>query len=296
MGLGSYPRQGGKLRYTNRGPWLVLAKTGPVTYKIQRHPQVEPDIVHVDKLMPYYPDFGEELHSWIETDQPTRYRDQGEQTASSTLQSQLTVVVDIPPRVPGADPYPEPMAPHLDPQNSSLEPEEMFETNTTEPAETQNLSVVLEPMLESTARADPEPCDGLFAVLEPEATPAARPDTVPNPLPSNQKEPDAPDDSPEVTVTSQGSHPDSGLQEKLVGSQSTVPSPRIGTRLCKQPEQYAPVRRLQVLPVDRAQAGKSVWQVRVTVFYHRRSCNPQRSSPICPTNSLNSERTDGALF
>ena len=104
----AYPRQGGKLRYTNRGPWLVLAKTGPVTYKIQRHPQAEPDIVHVDKLMPYYPDFGEELHSWIETDHPTRYREQGEQTASPTIQSQLTVVVDIPPQVPGANPYPEP--------------------------------------------------------------------------------------------------------------------------------------------------------------------------------------------
>ncbi len=53
----SYPRQGGKLRYTNRGPWLVLAKTGPVTYKIQRYPQADPEIMHVDKLMPYYPDF-----------------------------------------------------------------------------------------------------------------------------------------------------------------------------------------------------------------------------------------------
>ncbi len=59
----TFPRQGGKLHYANRGPWLVLAKTGPVTYKIQRHPQAEPDIVHVDKFMPHYPDFGEELHS-----------------------------------------------------------------------------------------------------------------------------------------------------------------------------------------------------------------------------------------
>ena len=31
----------------------MLAKTGPVTYKIQRHPQADPEIVHVDKLMPY---------------------------------------------------------------------------------------------------------------------------------------------------------------------------------------------------------------------------------------------------
>ncbi len=45
----AYPRQGGKLRYTNRGPWLVLAKTGSVTYKIQRYPQADPYIVLVDK-------------------------------------------------------------------------------------------------------------------------------------------------------------------------------------------------------------------------------------------------------
>ncbi len=38
----AYPRQGGKLRYTNQGPWLVLAKTGPVTYKIHRHPRQTP--------------------------------------------------------------------------------------------------------------------------------------------------------------------------------------------------------------------------------------------------------------
>ncbi len=54
--------------------------------------------MHVDKLMPYYPDVGEELHSWIETDYPTRYRDQGEQTVGPALQSQLTAVVDIPPQ------------------------------------------------------------------------------------------------------------------------------------------------------------------------------------------------------
>ena len=69
----AYPRQGGKLRYTNRGPWLVLAKTGLVTYKIQSHPQADPEIVHVDKLMPYYPDFGEQLYSWIETDCQVQY-------------------------------------------------------------------------------------------------------------------------------------------------------------------------------------------------------------------------------
>ncbi len=84
-------------------------------------------------------------------------------------------------------------------------------------------------------------------------------DTAPDPLPADQTEPDVLDDSSEVEATSQNSHPDIGLLETLVGSQSTVPSPRRGTRLRKQPEQYAPVRRLQVLPVDQAQAEPSMW-------------------------------------
>ncbi len=57
------PVSGGKICYRNRGPWLVLAKTSPVTYKIQRHARAEPEFVHVDKLLPYQADFEEELHS-----------------------------------------------------------------------------------------------------------------------------------------------------------------------------------------------------------------------------------------
>ena len=258
MGLESLPSARRQAALHNRGPWLVLAKTEPVTYKIQRHPQAEPDVVHVFKLMPYYPDFGEELHSWIETDHPTRYRDQGEQTASPTLQSQLIAVVDIPPQVPGANADPELMVPPSDSPNPSSEPEAVLETNTTQSAETEGLPVVLESRLEPTALADPAPCNGLSIVLEPEATPATRPDTAPGPLPADQTEPDVPDDSSEVEVTGQNSHPDLGLQETLVGSQSTVPSPPRGTSLCKQPERYAPVHRLQVLPVDQAQVGPSV--------------------------------------
>ncbi len=192
------------------------AKTGPVTYKIQHYPQAEPDIVHVDKLMPYYPDFGEELYSWIETDHPTRYRDQGKQTASPNLQSQLTAVVDIPPQMPGASPDLGSAAPPPDPLNPPLEPENVIEANTTESAETENLPVVLETRLDSTAQADPEPCNGPSAVVEPEAIPAARPDPAPNPLPADQMGPATPDDSPEVTTISRDSHPDLGLLETLV--------------------------------------------------------------------------------
>ena len=146
-----------------------------------------------------------------------------------------------------------------DSPNPSSEPEEKFVTNTTQPAETESLPVVLETRLEPTAQADPEPCKRLSIILEPEATPVMRPAIASDPLPAVQIEPDVPDDSSEVETTSQNSHPDPGLQETLVGSQSTVPSPCRGTRLRKQPERYAPVRGLQVLPVDQAQAGPSVW-------------------------------------
>ena len=59
------PVSGGKLRYKNQGPWLVLAKVSPVTYRIQRHTGAQPEIAYVDKLMPYQPDFGQELESWL---------------------------------------------------------------------------------------------------------------------------------------------------------------------------------------------------------------------------------------
>ncbi len=145
--------------------------------------------------MPYYPDFGEELHSWIKTDHPTRYRDQGEQTVRPTLQSQLTAVVDIPPQESDARTDPECMMSPPDSSDPPLEPNERLETNTTLSAETGSLSVVMETRLEPTAQVDPEPCERLSIILEPEATPVMRPDTAPDPLPADQTEPDALDDS-----------------------------------------------------------------------------------------------------
>lgn len=44
----------------------MLAKMSPVTYKIHRHSGVEPEIVRVDKLLPYQADFDEDLPSWVE--------------------------------------------------------------------------------------------------------------------------------------------------------------------------------------------------------------------------------------
>ena len=144
--------------------------------------------------------------------------------------------MDIPPQVSGANTDPERMMSPPDSSNPPLEPEEKLETNTTRPAETESLSVVLKTRLELTVQVYPEPCEGLSIILEPEATPVMRQDIAPDPLPADQIEPDTPDDSPAVEVTSQNSHPDLGSLETLVGSQSTVPSPRRGTRLRKQPE------------------------------------------------------------
>ncbi len=130
------PGQPGKLRYTNRGPWLVLAKTGPVTYKIQRHPQADPEIVHVDKWMPYYPDFGERLQSWIETDCPMQYRQQEVQTPKPVLQDQAVATVDIPrPILDPVPPPPELAEPHPDAPSLAEEPDEMNETHTASPTE-----------------------------------------------------------------------------------------------------------------------------------------------------------------
>ncbi len=74
------PVSGGKLRYNNRGPWLMLAKVSPVTYRIQRYAGAEPEVVHVDKLMPYQPDFGEELESWLREEESGGCRAKGTQT------------------------------------------------------------------------------------------------------------------------------------------------------------------------------------------------------------------------
>ncbi len=140
--------------------------------------------------------------------------------------------------------------------NPPVEPEEGLKTNTTLSAETESLLVVLETRLEPTAQVDPGPCEELSIVLQPETAPVMRPDTAPDPLPADQTEPDSQDNSAEVEVTSQNSHPDLGSLETVVGSQSTVPSPRRGTRL--RDERYALIRRIQVLPVNQAQDGPSV--------------------------------------
>ncbi len=201
MGLESISPPGRQITLHQPRTLAGTCQDGTSDYKIQHHPQAEPDIVHMDKLMPYYPDFGEELHSWIETDYPIRYRDQGEQTVNPALQSQLTAVVDIPPQMFDATPGPESVDQPPDPPNLTLGPDETIEANTAKSAETETLPVVMETKLDSTALADPEPSNGPSAILETETALAACPDAAPTPLLADQMDPVASEDSPATIAT-----------------------------------------------------------------------------------------------
>ena len=64
------------------------SKVVEVNYRIQRTKGEEPQVVHVDKLVPYYPDFDTVLTPWITMESGPR--NTGTQT-------------DDTPRVPGAD-------------------------------------------------------------------------------------------------------------------------------------------------------------------------------------------------
>ncbi len=92
-----YPHvSGGKLPYKNQGPWLVVAKVSSVTYKIQCHAGAEPEIVHVDKLMPYQADFGEELDSWLQDEDSGGHRVKGTQTPMPVPPEASSEVTDGP--------------------------------------------------------------------------------------------------------------------------------------------------------------------------------------------------------
>ncbi len=269
MGLESLPRQGGKLRYTNRGPWLVLAKTGPVTYKIQRHPQADPEIVHVDKLMPYYPDFGEQLYSWIETDCPVQYRDQEIQTSHPVLQDrELNIVdvtplvhgpVDISPPVPDPAPVAETAEPRIDIPSTTEEPVEIEESFTASPAQPEVSPAVLEAPLESPSGPDPELYVNLTENPDVETDPETCPADVSNRLQSTPIDRDGPNAELEDEPTDERVNPSLQPPEIPPGGRSLIPLSSRGTRLHKQPERYNPIRRLQVLPFTQAREESSIW-------------------------------------
>ena len=249
----------------------MLAKTGPVTYKIQRHPQADPEIVHVDKLMPYYPDIGEQLSSWIETDSPVQYQDQEIQTSRPVLQDrELNIVditppvhdpVDISPPVPDPTPAVEVPEPRVDPPPPSLteEPVEIEESFTTSPAQPEIAPMVLEALLELPSGPDQEFSGELTDSPDAETEPETCPTDVSSQLQSTPEEPDGPRAKPEDEPTDECENPSPESHEIPPGSRSLVPLPCRGTRSRKQPERYTPVRRLQVQPATPARDGSSIW-------------------------------------
>ncbi len=74
----------------------MLDKLSSVTYKIQRHAGAEPEIVHVDKLMPYQADFGEELESWLQDEDSDGHRVKGTQTPTPVPPEASPEVTDGP--------------------------------------------------------------------------------------------------------------------------------------------------------------------------------------------------------
>ncbi len=243
--------------------------TGLVTYKVQRHPQADPEILHVDMLMPYYPDFGEQLYSWIETDCPVQYRDQEIQTFWPALQDQELDMVDITPPVHGPldvsppEPVPAPVAevtePRIEIPCTTEKPVEIEESFTTSPARHGATPMVLETPLESPSGPDQEFSGDLTEGPDVETDPEMCPADVSNRPQSTPAEPDDPEAKLEDEPAEECVNPSPGPPVVPPGSQSLVPLPRRGTRLRKQPERYTPVRRLQVLPAAPAQDGSSIW-------------------------------------
>ncbi len=74
----------------------MLAKVSPVMYRIQRHTEAKSEIVHVDPLLSYQPDFGQELESWIPGEESGRYRAKGSQTPMPALPETSPGVVNGP--------------------------------------------------------------------------------------------------------------------------------------------------------------------------------------------------------
>ncbi len=206
----------------------MLAKTGPVTYKIQRHPQADPEIVHVDKLMPYYPDFGEHLHSWIETDCPMQYRDQETQTSQPVPQDHVLAIVDIspplhapvdtPPPMHDPAPVPEAAEPHTNIPSAIEEPVEIGESFTASPLQHEMSPAVLGTPLESTSGPDQNLSVDLAKSPEVETDPMLCPTDVSNRPQSIPAGSDGPDAEPEVEPTDECVDPFPQLPEISAGS------------------------------------------------------------------------------
>ncbi len=137
--------------------------------------------------------FGERLHSWIDTDHPTQYRDQEAQTSKPVLQDQPVTVVDIQPQITDPNPESEPTEPHPDALSPVQEPVGTSKANTTETRRKQSSPR----SAGNTVRFDPCPDQespaGLSNGPDTEAAPMLRPEDVSDqlhPVPTDSKGPD----------------------------------------------------------------------------------------------------------
>ena len=193
-------------------------------------------------------------------------------------------------QISDSTPNPEPTGPSPDAPSPELEPVETGEVNTS--AETTVQPTVLQTLPDSTPLSDRELPAGLSEDLETGTAPVLCPKDGPDSLCPDQADPGSPDVGPEVETADPCGNPEPGLTATLMGNRSPVPLPRRGTRPRKQSERYTLVRRLQVLPVNQAQTGPTIWLFPTIGIAETLS----NSSPSCPTNTLNSEQTDIVLL
>ncbi len=186
--------------------------------------------------------------------------------------------VDTPPPMHDPAPVAEIAEPHTDVPSMTTEPVEIEESFTASPLQPKMPPAVLETPLELPSDLAQELSMELAESPEVETDPMLCPADVPNRLQSTPAGSDGPDAEPEIESTDECVNPYPESPEISAGSRSLVPLPCRGTRSCKQPERYIPIRRLQVLPVTQVQDGSSVWlfpTIGITVTLSRSLPSPQ---------------------
>ncbi len=167
--------------------------------------------------------------------------------------------VDISLPMPDQTPVAEIAEPHIDIPSTTEEPVEIEKSLIASTAWPEVLSMVLEPPLELSSGPDQEFSGDLTESPDVETDPGTCPADVSNRLQSTPAEPHSPIAEPKDAPINECVNPSPQSPKIPPGSQSLVPLPRRGTRWCKQPERYTPIRRLQVLPVTPARDGSSTW-------------------------------------
>ena len=120
----------GKLHPKNLGPYLVVEKAGPVTYRIQAAPEGRVATLHVDKLYRYTPSDEEELKSWLPEMAATREmacQPDAEESRDASCQTDSAVEDSITEEVVCANDIDIPMAAQSPPRASPASPQPLAE-------------------------------------------------------------------------------------------------------------------------------------------------------------------------